>query len=751
MFKRSDRFSKNNQLAVVTAAVTALLAGAAVSTLDMMGVVNLSRLYSQHLAPVVEAPLRWRQTQALTLTKPVDSAVKSLIFVSVPERAAQLERLATDPDGGEDRNRARYLLASDLIQQGKAGSAIAWLDQLEADYDILAPYVRLRRAQAYTAMGETEKAKAVWQEILQQHDQHPVAAEALYTLGKTDRQYWQQALETFPAHPRSVEIAQLLLKEKPADPLPLLQILARHGLYLPDIVPLLDTMVAQYSDRLEPEDWEAIGFGYWEKLTYEQAGDAYSKAPPTPVNAYRAARSLQIGQRREDAIAAYRRLNELFPDAPENADGLLKLAAMLDKTEALPILDQIIERFPGEKAAEALSDKAALLEELGSSESASQARQSILSQYSHTEAAARLRWMQAKQHAKKQDYRQAWDWARQIPDQNPESDLAPEAAFWIGKWASRLGQSQDAQTAFKYVISHYPESYYAWRSAVGLGWNVGDFKTVRDLQPRITKATRRSTLPAGSETLQELYQLGQEQEAWTLWQVEFENPMEPTVAEQFTDGIIRLGVGDNLDGIFMVSSLAWRDRPEEAIQYKTLARQDLYWQALYPFPFENLINNWSQQRQLNPLLVTALIRQESRFEPQIESVVGAKGLMQVMPETASWIGDNTGFKTYNLAKPEDNIRLGTWYLDYTHQEYSNHSLFAVASYNAGPGNVSDWIKRYNYTDADEFVNVIPFPETQNYVKSVFGGYWNYLRLYNPEIAQRVAKYTARQERPSNPL
>jgi soluble lytic murein transglycosylase len=98
---------------------------------------------------------------------------------------------------------------------------------------------------------------------------------------------------------------------------------------------------------------------------------------------------------------------------------------------------------------------------------------------------------------------------------------------------------------------------------------------------------------------------------------------------------------------------------------------------------------------------------------------------------------------YDLDNPNDNIKLGTWYLDYTHSEYDNHSLFAVASYNAGPGNVAKWINRGGFTDADEFVEKIPFPETKGYVRAVFGGYWNYLRLYDPAIAQKVEQYQQR--------
>ncbi|MBD0336100.1 MAG: lytic transglycosylase domain-containing protein, partial [Cyanobacteria bacterium Co-bin13] len=259
---------------------------------------------------------------------------------------------------------------------------------------------------------------------------------------------------------------------------------------------------------------------------------------------------------------------------------------------------------------------------------------------------------------------------------------------------------------------------------------------------------QRSPLPAGSEALQELYLLGHNQTAWERWQVEFDNHQEATVSEQFTDGLMRLGVGDNLDGIYMVSSLSWRDHPEDQAQYQTLKDNPDYWQALYPFPFADLIQTWSLERQLNPLLVTALIRQESRFEPNIRSVVGAAGLMQVMPETAAWIQDQAGIPDYNLDNPNDNVSLGTWYLDYTHREYDNHSLFAVASYNAGPGAVADWISRGGFADADEFVEKIPYPETKGYVHSVFGGYWNYLRLYNPEVAEQVSQYQSRSARTS---
>lgn len=127
--------------------------------------------------------------------------------------------------------------------------------------------------------------------------------------------------------------------------------------------------------------------------------------------------------------------------------------------------------------------------------------------------------------------------------------------------------------------------------------------------------------------------------------------------------------------------------------------------------------------------------------PGIVSSAGAVGLMQVMPDTASWIASQTDIGPYNLTDPNDSIKLGSWYLNYTHQEWQGNSLLAVASYNAGPGNVQGWVQRFGFTDPDRFVEQIPFAETQGYVESVFENYWNYLRLYNPEVSQWVAELT----------
>jgi soluble lytic murein transglycosylase len=715
---------KKKQKVATGVGLTALTLG--IAALVVPKLPSIGQWFAKTPAAIIEPSQADRASQVLA------SAV-----LPAPERSAGLQA-ALQQNSDRDRSRARYLLASDFVAQGKGGSAMPLLDKLDTEYPLLAPYILTRRAQAYTQMGDAAKAEATWQTLVQQYPNDPGAVEGFLVLGRKDPKWADQAIAQFPAHPRTQELIQSRLKTNPKQPQLLLQI-AKYGLAAPNLASALEQLRTEYASQLQPEDWEAIAFAYWEKQDYAKAAECYAKATSTPLNLYRAGRGMQLEGKINEAVVAYQRLIKAFPDADESGTALLKLADMNSNPEnAIPYLDQAIQRFPTQ-AAEALNAKSDLLQLMNSPKSATQARQSVLSQYSSSEAAAAIRWKQAEANFKKGDIKAAWEWARQLAQENPQSEHAPEAAFWVGKWAAQLGRQQDAQESFQYVLSNYPESYYAWRSAAYLGWNVGDFTTVRQMLPQIAKPTQHAVPPVGSDTLRELYQLGQHKEAWALWQTEFKNRRQPSATEQFTDGLMRLGVNDNLDGIFMVSSLDWREKPAEKQEAEQLQQQRAYWEALYPFPYEATIAQWSQQRQLNPLLVTGLIRQESRFETQIRSVSDAVGLMQLIPDTADFVAEQNDMKTFNLENPDDNVKLGTWYLDYTHREYSNNSMFAIASYNAGPNAVAGWIKQFGYTDPDKFVEQIPYPETKGYVESVFENYWNYLRLYNPEVGKKLAE------------
>jgi len=680
---------------------------------------------------------KWDQAQSEQLSHQSD--VFPLITESIPERAATLTQIATT-GSSPDKERASYLLACDYIASSQAKKALALLTGLDKTYHALSPYILLKQAQAEDLLGEKSKAADLRQKVLKQYPNQPVIVKAIYLIGQPKLQ--DQAITQFPNHPLTWEIIRQRLVQNPHQP-KLQLILVKYAADRNGIVGILDQLVQE--NQLTPQDWEEIGAAYWQKDQFTKAKNAYTKAPITPLSLYRIARGTQLEkQGQSQATALYKQLVQRFPKAEETGLALLRLIQAVPRQEAISYLDRVIQQFPTQAPA-ALVKKAKLLQASKSKALAIATWKLLLSKYSNSEEAAVYRWQIAEKKAKSQDYLGAWEWAQSIATQNPHSILAPRASFWVGKWATTLGKQQEARTAFDYVVRRYPQSYYAWRSAILLGMNVGDFNDVRLQNPEILPSVRPIP-PAGSETFKELYLLGQDHDAWLEWEGEFGDKNQPTVSEQFTDGLVQLAIGNNVIGIDQISKLEDRDTPKEKAEYLALNQKNTYWQARYPFPYLTEIQKWSARYQLNPLLVTALIRQESRFQPKVKSPVGATGLMQLMPSTAKWIAPqiNLDQKTLKLENPRENIMLGTWYLDYTHKQYGNNSLLAIASYNAGGGNVNKWLSTIPKTDPDEFVEEIPFEETRNYVRQVFGNYWNYLRLYNPEVSHLLAKYTSEQ-------
>jgi soluble lytic murein transglycosylase-like protein len=140
----------------------------------------------------------------------------------------------------------------------------------------------------------------------------------------------------------------------------------------------------------------------------------------------------------------------------------------------------------------------------------------------------------------------------------------------------------------------------------------------------------------------------------------------------------------------------------------------------YPTAYHDTIRKEAKKRGLAPELVMALILQESYYNPKARSGVGATGLMQIMPATGKELGKKLHgvFSVTHLEDPETNIELGTYYISTLVRLFGNNDYLAVASYNAGQGNVAKWRRAAPGKPMDEFLESIPFPETRNYVKRV---------------------------------
>lgn len=153
------------------------------------------------------------------------------------------------------------------------------------------------------------------------------------------------------------------------------------------------------------------------------------------------------------------------------------------------------------------------------------------------------------------------------------------------------------------------------------------------------------------------------------------------------------------------------------------------WRILYPLSYTTEIKEAAELYGHDPALLASMIFVESRFNPQATSPEGAKGLMQLMPTTATWAAKKLKWKTFSLntiENPRENILLGSWYLSYLKSRFSGNITLALAAYNSGDSTVEKWLnKRANFNSLEE----IPYPETKFYIKKVLSLRKKYFKYY----------------------
>ena len=154
-----------------------------------------------------------------------------------------------------------------------------------------------------------------------------------------------------------------------------------------------------------------------------------------------------------------------------------------------------------------------------------------------------------------------------------------------------------------------------------------------------------------------------------------------------------------------------------------------------PLRHDDIIRQQAGQKQLDPALIAAVIYEESKFRDQT-SKAGAKGLMQIVPDTARFIARKSGgteFELRDLGTPQINISYGAFYLRYLIQSYDRNVVLALAAYNAGQRNVDGWVRRAGGVEGFDAGRDIPFPETREYVTGVLERQREYREHYAREL------------------
>ncbi|MBC2580608.1 lytic transglycosylase domain-containing protein [Clostridium sp. DJ247] len=165
---------------------------------------------------------------------------------------------------------------------------------------------------------------------------------------------------------------------------------------------------------------------------------------------------------------------------------------------------------------------------------------------------------------------------------------------------------------------------------------------------------------------------------------------------------------------------------------KNIARQ------FFPIKYTKYILQYSKQYDLDPYLVSAVIKTESNFDKNARSNKNACGLMQITPDTAQWAAEKMNIKNFDkkmLSDPEFNIKMGCWYLDNLKEEFGGNIDVVLAAYNGGRGNVEKWLKNSQHSLDGKNLHYIPFKETDKYVKKIRVNYRIYKYLYKDNLSK----------------
>jgi len=220
-------------------------------------------------------------------------------------------------------------------------------------------------------------------------------------------------------------------------------------------------------------------------------------------------------------------------------------------------------------------------------------------------------------------------------------------------------------------------------------------------------------------------ELGFEEGEWEALHLYTEQPKGPW-SDMFYEILARTGFAHTATEFMNHSGWGIRDGRS------TPERERIYYARVH----WDHVSALGRETGVDPFLILAVGRQESTFRPALTSWAGAAGLMQVMPSTARWMAEVDHAISLEdverLNDPIKSLRLGAHYLRRMLSMWDGNVVYALASYNAGPGNVQKWLRTYGDLPLDEFIEAVPFSETKNYLKRVLGNYAAYHSLYPSE-------------------
>ena len=348
----------------------------------------------------------------------------------------------------------------------------------------------------------------------------------------------------------------------------------------------------------------------------------------------------------------------------------------------------------------------------------------VLRRWPDDPASWQLQWDVARQALLEGEWQRAIRVLRAIPVHQLPEPLATRCQFWLGFAMQRIGKEKEARSLWQELVSNYSPGYYTWRADVRLGsGGLPPLRTVESSRPdALLTATKKPWQPlnSGDLAVDILWRLGYGDEALAAWlgTPDFDRQRH-SPRGRVVEGRLRLNQGDHWRGLSRLWLASLRLVNGDCEERQLLHRSH------HPLLFLPQIREVASRQGIRTELMLAVARQESHFTPEVISIAGAIGLMQLMPATAADLEGRLMSKD-ELRDPAINASLGGRYLMKLLHRWDDNPWLTVASYNAGPNAVAQWRSPELAEDPELWVERIPYAETRLYTKKVLGNLWGYL-------------------------
>jgi soluble lytic murein transglycosylase len=646
--------------------------------------------------------------------------------------------------------RAAFARAYESFQRGDLAKALPIFEQLVPDYPELADYDLYFVGVINQRSGHANRAEAAFSRLLRDYPdsvQAPAAAlalgELLIAAGRIDQGRLSLWTALNAPDPSTAEAARLVMAEadersgditsayaqymqvrRAVPGTAVAQTAKRHVMALraahPELVPTGGALLDEARLLLTEKDYAGAKAAATQ-LSEEPDG----RMEPTEVLRVIADALYGLGET-ERALAVLRELAVRYPDTAAAPDAWFQRATILwnrDRdAEALRSFEELRSRYPqAAHAVDALYAIGRIHQQAGRSAAATAAYRELATRYPRSklagEAQWRIGWMQY----------QAGSWtaaAGTFGQLARQDQLRDEAEYWQGRALQRAGRSAASRPLYRDIVQRNPGGYYAmWAqrrlSAASSTPLLHDTATVAAPAPPVADPPQVPDafhlVRAGELKAAGISTLARKELAATERAYDYDVGVQRYLVRAY----------QTVDAYTAALRLARRLGNQADLSPSEEQ------QLRYPLAFWNTVRHVADAQDVDPLLVVAIIRQESMFDPTARSSADARGLMQLLPSTAERVAaaSEPPIDHTNLMDPDINIELGTRYLRTLLTRFGGDPLKAIAAYNGGDKAVAKWQRQFADLADDEFVESITYRETRDYVKRVVGNYRTYQQQY----------------------